>query len=138
MITYKEFNLEYIEQVKHIFEDEKWISYLKDDNKLVRAFKNSLYILGAFYDNKLIGFVRCVGDGEHIVLVQDLIVSKEYQKSGIGTCLFNTILTKYNNVRIIYVTTDINDEVANKFYKSFGMRRLEEGKMVSYFKYFDI
>lgn len=74
MITYKAFGIEEIEQVKNVYKMEGWTAYLQDDEALIRAFANSLYCLGAYDKDQLIGFVRCVGDGEHIILVQDLIV----------------------------------------------------------------
>lgn len=119
MITYKEFDSSMIESVKDIYKKESWNAYLKDDEKLIRAFDNSLYIMGAFDDFKLIGFIRCVGDGEHILMVQDLIIDPEYQKRGIGTYFFNFIMQKYSTVRMFIVLTDIDDVVDNKFYKSF-------------------
>lgn len=134
MITYKEFNSELLNEVKEIYASENWSAYLKDDEKLKRAFDNSIYTLGAFDGDKLVGFVRCVGDGEHILLVQDLIVHPTYQKQKIGTTLFKTIWDKYIDVRMFQVNTDIEDEVDNHFYQSFGMKRLEEGCMVSYFR----
>jgi hypothetical protein len=91
MIEYKTFGSNLIEEVKEIYRAEGWNAYLQNDEKLIRAFDNSLYILGAFDCEKLIGFVRCVGDGEHIVIVQDIIVSKEHQKSGIGTHMFKNV-----------------------------------------------
>lgn len=48
MIEFKEFDSSKIEEVKKIFKKESWNSYLNDDNKLIRAFDKSLYILGAF------------------------------------------------------------------------------------------
>ena len=80
------------------------------------------------------GFIRCVGDGEHILLVQDLIVDKAYQKRKIGTTLFKTVWDRYAHVRMFHVVTDIEDPVDNHFYQSFGMKKLEEGCMVSYFR----
>lgn len=134
LIDYKEFDSEYLEQVKDIYESEQWYSYLKDDKKLKRAFNNSLYVLGAFDKNRLIGFIRCVGDGEHSLIVQDLIVLPSYQKQGIGSKLFKTVWDKYSDVRMFHVVTDIADKVDNQFYQSFGMKKLEEGNMVSYFR----
>jgi len=134
MISYKEFNTELIERVKEIYTKEGWKSYLNNDGKLVRAFQNSLYILGAFEEEKLIGFIRCVGDGEHIVLVQDLIVDRCYQKQGIGSTLFRTVWDKYKDVRMFQVVTDLEDEVDNHFYQSFGMKPLKEGHMIAYFR----
>ncbi len=132
MISYKEFDSKLIESVKEIYRKESWNAYLKDDEKLVQAFDNSLYILGAFDDNNLIGFVRCLGDGEHALLVQDLIVDPEYQKRGIGSYLFKTIMQKYADVRMFLVITDLEDEVDNKFYQSFGFKKLADKHMVGY------
>ena len=133
-IKYREFHTEYMDQVKSIYRAEHWNTYLKDDDKLERAFRQSLYILGAFDGECLTGFIRCVGDGEHILVVQDLIVSPAYQKQGIGSQLFRAVWNRYADVRMFHVVTDIQDEVDNHFYQSFGMRKLAEGNMVSYFR----
>lgn len=134
MINYKEIDATMIKEIKEIYKRESWNSYLKDDEKLVRAFDNSLYFLGAFDDYKLIGFIRCVGDGEHVLLVQDLIIDPEYQLKGIGTYLFKTIMQKYSNVRMFMVITDIDDVVDNKFYKSFNLKEMKAMNMVGYIR----
>jgi len=134
MITYKEFNASLLGDVKEIYRSVYWQTYLQDDDKLKRAFENSLNLLGAFDGEVLVGFVRCVGDGEHIVLVQDLAVRPEYQKRRIGTTLFQMVWDKYKDVRMFQVVMDLEDEVDNHFYQSFGMKKLEEGHMVSYFR----
>ncbi|MBC5629644.1 GNAT family N-acetyltransferase [Clostridium sp. NSJ-6] len=134
MINYKEIDATMIKEIKEIYKRESWNSYLKDDEKLVRAFDNSLYFLGAFDDYKLIGFIRCVGDGEHVLLVQDLIIDPEYQQKGIGTYLFKTIMQKYSNVRMFMVITDIDDVVDNKFYKSFNLKEMKAMNMVGYIR----
>ena len=41
---------------------------------------------------------------------------------------------KYIDVRMFQVNTDLEDEVDNHFYKSFGMKPLEEGHMISYYR----
>lgn len=134
MITYKEFDTSLLEDVKEIYRSVYWQTYLQDDEKLKRAFDNSLHLLGAFDGEVLVGFARCVGDGEHIVLVQDLAIRLEYQKRRIGTTLFQMVWDKYKDVRMFQVVTDLEDEVDNRFYQSFGMKKLETGHMVSYFR----
>ncbi|GKU30487.1 GNAT family N-acetyltransferase [Clostridium folliculivorans] len=134
MINYKEIDSSMLECIKDIYKKESWNAYLKDDEKLIRAFDNSLYILGSFDDHKLIGFIRCVGDGEHILMVQDLIVDPEYQKQGIGTYLFKTIMEKYSKVRMFMVVTDIEDIIDNKFYQSFKLKKLVDMNMVGYIR----
>ncbi|WP_313162885.1 GNAT family N-acetyltransferase [Sedimentibacter sp.] len=136
MIVYKEFDSSFIETVKDIYRKESWNSYLKDDARLVRAFDKSLYILGAFDNDELVGFIRCIGDGEHTLIVQDLIVRHEYQQRGIGTYLFKTILQKYADVRMFIVITDIEDVVDNKFYQSFNLKKLKDMHMVGYIREF--
>ncbi|MBQ8278466.1 MAG: GNAT family N-acetyltransferase [Roseburia sp.] len=133
-MTYKEFDSSLLEEVKEIYRSVYWSAYLKDDEKLKRTFDNSLYMLGAFDGECLVGFVRCVGDGEHIVLVQDLAVRPDYQQKRIGTALFQKMWDKYSDVRMFQVVTDLEDKVDNHFYQSFGMKKLEEGHMVSYFR----
>ncbi|MBM7642892.1 GNAT family N-acetyltransferase [Streptococcus loxodontisalivarius] len=134
MLTFQEFGSEQLDRVKEIYSEMGWTSYLGDDDKLRRSFDNSLDILGAFEDASLIGFIRCVGDGEHILLVQDLIIAKKYQRQGLGTSLFRKIWDKYNHVRMFQVNTDLEDKVDNYFYQSFGMKTLQEGHMISYFR----
>ena len=134
MISYKVFSSEKLNEVKDIYAEAHWNAYLGDDEKLKRGFEHSLYILGAFDEEKLVGFVRCVGDGAHILLVQDLIVRPEYQKQGIGTTLFQRVWDRYGDVRMFHVVTELEDAVDNHFYQSFGMKKLQEGHMVSYFR----
>ena len=132
MIHYKEIDSSLILQVEDIYRKESWNAYLHDREKLVRASEKSLYILGAFDDSRLAGFIRCVGDGEHVLLVQDLIVDPAYQKRSIGSHLFRTTMEKYAQVRMFLVITDIDDVVDNKFYRSFNFGKLEEKSMVGY------
>lgn len=134
MIHYKEFTSSKIEEVKELYQKVSWKTYLQDDPKLIRAFDQSLSMLGAFHEEQLIAFIRCVGDGEHILMVQDLVVDPEFQQRGIGTHLFNEILSKYSNVRMFVVLTDIEDLVDNKFYQSFQLVKLEEKHMVGYIR----
>ena len=133
-MEYREFCTEYMDQVRAIYEEEQWSAYLNDDARLERAFAQSLYILGAFDQGRLVGFARCVGDGEHILVVQGLIVALSYRRQGIGTRLFRAVWDRYAEVRMFHVVTDLSDPVDNHFYRSFGMKKLEEGSMVSYFR----
>lgn len=134
MITYKEFNAELIDEVLQIYENAGWYAYLGDDEKLTRAFNNSLYILGAFDNEKLVGFIRCVGDGEHIVYIQDIIVDVEYKRQGIGRTLLSKIMEKYAHVRMVTLITDANDEVSNAFYRANKMHTYQANNIEGYLK----
>ena len=64
MLTYREFGAECLAEVQEIYAACGWTSYLGDEEKLRRALGRSLFLLGAFEDGALVGFVRCVGEGE--------------------------------------------------------------------------
>ncbi|MBM7636988.1 GNAT family N-acetyltransferase [Streptococcus saliviloxodontae] len=134
MIHFQSFGSEQISRVETIYAEMGWTNYLGNTRQLTKAFDQSLDILGVFDGAKLVGFIRCVGDGEHILMVQDLIVAKAYQQQGLGSQLFQTIWDKYAHVRMFQVNTDLEDPVDNHFYQKFGMKKLEEGSMVSYFR----
>ena len=121
MTDYREFGSELIDQVYQIYEENQWSSYLGDREKLARAFDNSLYVLGAFVGDKLVGFVRCVGDGESVIYVQDLIVRQGYRRQGIGRELMKQASDRYPGVRQFLLITDSEDKDANDFYKAIGM-----------------
>lgn len=129
-----EINENYLSQIKALYEESGWSAYLGDDEKLKNAIKNSLFVLGYMDGDELIAFVRCVGDAEHVVLVQDLIVKKDYRRKGLAKKLMNEVFEKYKDVRWIQVNTDGEDEVANAFYKAIGMKDISEAGVVSYFR----
>ena len=134
MIEYKELTSRSLEAIKNLYQQHGWLAYLQDDQKLVRAFEHSLYTLGAYNGGELVGFIRCVGDGEHIVLVQDLIVAENQLRQGIGKTLMYSIYERFSDVRMLMLLTDAMDERANAFYQSIGMTKLEENGCVTYIR----
>lgn len=123
MIEYKKFSSELIDEVYEIYEANKWENYLNDKERLSGAFERSVYILGAFENDRLVGFVRCVGDSEYILYVQDLIVKPSHQRKGIGRELIGKVSEAYPDVRQFVLITDRDDEVSNSFYKAIGLSK---------------
>lgn len=134
-IIFREFGAELIDEVVDIYEDNSWSAYTKDTKKLKRALDNSIYILGAFYKENLIGFVRCVGDGEHIIFIQDLILKPSYFRFGIGKRLYQLVSERFEDVRTLLLITDSSDQRANNFYKSLGLKSDMDGYPINtYFR----
>ena len=133
-MEYKSLNADSLEAIKALYRQHGWLAYLQDDEKLARAFRQSLYTLAAFEGETLIGFIRCVGDGEHIVLVQDLIVAPGHQRKGIGRELMRRAGERFADVRMFMLLTDALDEAANAFYRAIGMQRLEKNGCVGYMR----
>lgn len=123
-----------LEKIKEIYASCGWNSYLQDDNKLQRAFENSLDVLGFYINNNLIGFIRLLGDGEHMVLIQDLIIHPKYQHQGYGSKLLQYALEKYKHVRMICLFTDAYDKIDNAFYQKHNFELIIHKDMVAYTK----
>ena len=58
MIEYNELTSESLTAIKSLYQQHDWLAYLQDDAKLIRAFDQSLYMLGAYDGKELIGFIR--------------------------------------------------------------------------------
>ena len=114
MLTYREFGAECLAEVQEIYAACGWTSYLGDEDKLRRALERSLFLLG--------GVVRCVGDGEHILYVQDLIVRPALQRKGIGWALMRQVSERFAGVRQFLLITDAEDAVSNAFYRAIGLK----------------
>ena len=106
-------------EILNLYKSVGWINYTNNPKMLEMAYANSLRILGAYEDEKLIGIIRVVGDGYSVVFIQDLLVYPEYQRQGIGTALLKQILIDYKHVYQKHLLTE-NTEKTIQFYKSLG------------------
>lgn len=117
--TIKEYGKYNESEILNLYQRVGWINYANNPNMLKNAYENSLKILAAYENEKLLGIIRTVGDGYSIVFVQDIIVLPEYQRNGIGTALLKKILEIYQSVYQITLLTDNTDKTI-QFYKSVG------------------
>lgn len=122
MLTYREFGAECLAEVREIYAACGWTNYLEDEETLRRALEQSLFLLGAFEDSALVGFVRCVGDGAYILYVQDLIVTPALQRKGIGRELMRQVSERFAGLRQFLLITDAEDAVSNAFYRAIGLK----------------
>ena len=111
--TYRE------EEILPLYASVGWTAYTDAPDALRRGFVKSLLTLAAYEEKTLVGLVRAVGDGETVVLVQDLLVAPEYQRKGIGRALLQAVLDRYRAARQLQLVTD-DTEKTLAFYKSMG------------------
>lgn len=116
-----------------LYADVNWNLYLEPEDKLNKAFLNSLDVISAWHGDELIGVIRTIGDGVTIIYIQDILVKKSYQKQGIGKKLLQNILHKYDRVRQIVLLTDDDTEVKS-FYTNNGLKNAREMKMNAFVK----
>lgn len=133
MTEYRRLSGKDTEGVKRLYSEAGWKAYLKDDGRLIRAWEKSLFTLGAFEDGELVGFIRCLGDGEHTVLIQDLLVAKKHHRKGIGRSLMQAVFEKYSDVRQMFVVTSA-DTPAVHFYRALGLHEFEKGGLLAFFR----
>ncbi len=134
VITYHEFGAERVADAIRIFESNGWDMYLMDRTKTLRAFERALLCLGAFDGERLVGLIRCSGDGEFTVNVEDLIVEAAYRRQHIGQKLLACVVQKFANVDMITLITDLNDQGVNDFYRSAGFQPYAEKALIGYAK----
>ena len=108
-------------EILSLYRSVGWTNYTDNPDMLKNAYANSLKILGAYADGRLLGIIRAVGDGCSIVFIQDLLVFPEYQHKGIGTALVSRILALYQTVYQKSLLTD-NTEKTIRFYQSAGFQ----------------
>ncbi len=88
-------------------------------SNLERAFNNSLFVNYAWDGARAIGAIRCIGDGETVLYIEDIIVDNKYQHKKIGTSLLMSALNTFTNVPKIVFACDYNDKAIN-FISKFG------------------
>jgi len=125
-----------IDALKRLYKSVHWTVYLDSPSRFKEMFKRSLCVLGAYEGEELVGLVRVVGDNAHILYIQDIIVDPAHQRKGIGTKLFEEVLSRFAHVRQKVLMTDLEDVRAHAFYKKFGFHETTE-KGVTCFVRFD-
>ncbi|MFB4166885.1 GNAT family N-acetyltransferase [Virgibacillus sp. JSM 102003] len=116
-----------------LYGDVKWSAYTNDMPRLLKAIENSLSVVTAWDNEKLVGLIRVVGDGLTIIYIQDILVLQSYQNEGIGSELLKRILSKYEDVRQkVLLTNDAPDVRA--FYEKNGFLSCDDGDLVSFTK----
>lgn len=118
-ITFKQYINYKQEEIIKLYLSVGWINYTERPEMLKEAYKSSLYTIGAYDGDDLIGIIRVVGDGHSIIYIQDIIVLPDYQRRGIGKDLLERVLEKYAHVYQKILLT-MNEEKTVKFYESVG------------------
>jgi GNAT superfamily N-acetyltransferase len=68
------------------------------------SFESSILVVSAWDNEMLIGIGRATGDGIFNATRWDVAVRPAYQKSGVGTLIVKTMLTKLNDYGIPLIT----------------------------------
>ncbi|QSX06643.1 GNAT family N-acetyltransferase [Sedimentibacter sp. zth1] len=133
-IEIKEDIIPELELLISLYNNVGWTNYTSNPKMLENAYKNSLKIISAWHDEKLVGVIRVVGDGYSIIYIQDLLVLTEYQRNRIGYRLLSAVFEKFDNVYQNVLLTD-NMEDKKAFYEKCGFNNSEKYGCVSFVKF---
>jgi len=133
-IKLKEYTKYKPKEIINLYKAVEWSNYYNKPDMLKEAYQQSLFILGAYLDEELVGIIRTVGDGASIVFVQDLLVRPAYQRQGIGGELLDFVLDKYDVVHQKVLLTD-NTVKTKAFYTHMGFAPIEETNGICFVKY---
>lgn len=135
MIQYKENDRVEKEDLKQLYSSVGWSAYTNNLEVLDQAVNNSLAVITAWDNEKLVGLIRVVGDNYTIIYIQDILVHPDYQNKQIGTQLMNQMLQKYKTVRQKTLLTEDAPDVRH-FYEKFGFSSCDKGSAVAFYKEF--
>lgn len=117
-----------------LYADGGWTAYTDHPDKMARMLNGSLWQMSAWDGDRLVGLIRCVGDGCSILYVQDILVRKAYQRKGIGLRLLTAALTRWRDIRqTVLITHDAPGTRA--FYQAAGFQLVAETGGLCYVHY---
>ncbi|MCM1157700.1 MAG: GNAT family N-acetyltransferase [Bacteroidales bacterium] len=96
MIVIKENQLQ-VDEYLAIRKEVGWVRL--SESQAEKALDCSLFVLGAYEGEKLVGMGRIVGDGAVICYVQDLIVVPDYQHRGVGSLVLSALVNYVEGLR---------------------------------------
>ena len=71
----------------------------REEHIIEEAFKNTLYSLCVYDEDKLIGYGRLLGDKTIFLYIHDIMVLPEYQGKNIGTGIMNKLLEQVDEYK---------------------------------------
>lgn len=135
-VVFKKDYIKDIKNIAHLYESAGWFDYTKDLDRLEKAFLNSLKVISAWHEEKLVGLIRVVGDGLTIIYVQDLLVLPNYRGNGIGKELLYCVLKEYRDVtQKILISEDKESSI--EFYKNIGFKSIDNYNGVAFVNYIE-
>lgn len=120
-------------EMKALYESVGWVSYLRREDLLEKAFAASLQVLAAYEGETLVGIIRAVGDGQSILYIQDLLVHPAHQRKGVGARLTEEMLRRFPDVNQTVLLTD-DEESTVLFYEKQGFRKVQKAGLCAFIR----
>lgn len=122
MITYSPLIKDDIKQV--VLLEEEFLGETLGEEMLSNELLNKAAIFLTAKDNmKVIGYIGgyfIENEGE----ILNFVVDEKYQRQGIGTALFNTLINSQNNIKKIILEVRENNQKAINFYLKMDFKKI--------------
>ena len=122
-----------LKKLQSLFDNEASWARNRSMYNLKKMLANSNEVISVWKNFKLIGFGRATSDKVYRAILWDIVVSKKYQRDGIGSLLVKTLLeTKsVKNVEKIYLMSTKGVE----FYEQQSFEKVKLQKLLVYNNY---
>ena len=121
------------EEFNELFSSVDWGT--RDSEKINKHREMSCFSVCAYYNDKIVGMARVVGDGSYYT-VYDVVVKQEYHGKGIGKILMSEIVNWYKSIEdddtYLYLGASFGKE---GFYEKFGFKARPYGHVGAGMKY---
>jgi len=117
------------DQLVDLYNSFGWLAYTSDEQKpkLQEAINNSIHVVTAWSNERLVGLARCISDDVSICYLQDILIHPEFQRHGLGRKLLSNCLERFAHVRMKVLITD-DEERQKLFYESLGYKNTKDLK----------
>ena len=122
MIEYRETKEFKAEDLKRLFLSVNWESG-KYPDKLVKAMKSSSHVISAWDQDRLVGLLRALDDGETVAFLHYLLVDPQYQGQHVGDTLMKKMMLYFD--KLLYVKIIPSDPETKAFYYRYGFREYD-------------
>lgn len=114
-----------VDELVGLYDEVGWTVYTAAPSVLHAAVAGSSYVVAARRGQRLVGLARALSDDATICYLQDVLVSPEEQRTGVGSALVQAVLDRYRTVRQKVLLTD--DEPGQRaFYQALGYVEIRE------------
>ena len=117
-------------ELSRFFEEVYGQTDVEEIADLKKGLKKS-YVIAAYEDKKLVGFVRAISDYATLVYVQDIAVLPEYQKLRISKTLMHHLLHYFGTIEQVVVSPLIKGE-DDRFYRQLGFQLANDQGLYTY------
>ena len=114
-------------QLQELFKSVSWLS-ANYPERLFKAMNNCETVFTAWDNDKLVGLVNVIDDGELTAYVHYLLVNPEYQGQGIASELLRMVKEKYKNY--LYVILVAENKPLIEFYSKNGFEATSDTQVM--------